>query len=123
MTIDLAKLRTLAIQASSSGSSSWALGTGYEQSVPGLYVYNATGLGLVVASEDHLREECAPFIAAANPEVVLALIDEIERLEAERDARPAITPETAAAWKDNDTRAVGVVIHALHAHATKAVPR
>jgi hypothetical protein len=43
-------------------------------------------------------------IIAAAPRLLAALADECERLRAERDARPEISPELAAAFlDDNDT--------------------
>lgn len=85
------------------------------------------GLAIVYKRED------AAFIGACTPRVALALIAEIERLEAERDARPAITAEDARGWADareafyeptlDEKAAWERVDDALHAHAKKAVPR
>lgn len=65
----------------------------------------------------------AAFIAAASPDVVIALLDRIKALEVERDARPAISREDVLNFMDlsigeNDPRMLRV-FEALRAHAAK----
>lgn len=70
----------------------------------------------------------ARYIAAASPDVIIALLDRCEALEKERDARPMITPEDAvyfvqacqqSGMDDEDDDSFRVTWEALRAHAAK----
>jgi hypothetical protein len=73
------ELKRLA-EAASDGP--WYSGEGYEQGDPGFYIASKP-TGLIIVSEDTLRQNDSAFIAAANPQAVMELLATIERLDGE----------------------------------------
>ena len=75
-TPDLDHLRQLALAAT---PGPWANASGFEQSDPGNYVYSLPGGQVVTAGQDAtdctLTSANAEYIAAASPDVVLALLE------------------------------------------------
>lgn len=75
-TPDLDHLRQLALAAT---PGPWAFASGFEQSDPGNYVYSLPSGQVVTAGQDAtdctLSKADAEYLAAASPDVVLALLD------------------------------------------------